>query len=81
METSVPQHIAQALSEKGHQIEWALDSGSPSAMKTAFWRANRNENRLEHCLLVELLNIRSGSYFLSRFSDGDTGKSSSDASC
>ncbi|KRT92975.1 hypothetical protein AB447_220815 [Bacillus glycinifermentans] len=28
LETSVPQHIAQALSEKGHQIEWAFDSGS-----------------------------------------------------
>ncbi|WP_307891738.1 hypothetical protein [Bacillus swezeyi] len=28
LETSVPQHIARALSEKGHQVEWALDSGS-----------------------------------------------------
>ncbi|MED1741350.1 hypothetical protein P4U97_17890 [Bacillus swezeyi] len=24
LETSVPQHIARALSEKGHQVEWAL---------------------------------------------------------
>jgi gamma-glutamyltranspeptidase/glutathione hydrolase len=28
LEHSVPEHIAQALVNKGHKIEWALDSGS-----------------------------------------------------